>query len=164
MRTCFLLGGSFGTNVSAEAGRRRQEAKKMKIKSDIFRIWSVIHAALLPPLIRPASSLSLSRSSSPSRGLTRFLGLPRLPLLPLSLSFSALMEGKKEELITSLMEKGELCQDVEEGGKSFSIYSMGIIFRAAGWGRMGEEGRLTLTQISSVSLDGVFKDKIICSS
>lgn len=66
------------------------------------------------------------------------------------------------------MEKGELCQDVEEGGreggKSVSIYSMGIIFRAAGGGRMGEEGRLTLTQISSVSLDGVFKDKIICSS
>lgn len=73
-----------------------------------------------------------------------------------------MMEGKKEELITSLMEKGELCQDVEEGGREIILNIFdGNHLQGS---RRGEEGRLTLTQISSVSLDGVFKDKTICSS
>lgn len=63
------------------------------------------------------------------------------------------------------MEKGKLCQDVEEeGGREimFNIFSGIHIVTGAGGGGGGRWGRLTLTQISSVSLDVecVFKERI----
>ena len=105
------------------------QAAREKIISDIFTMCLCAavcvdcqyHPALLPPLIR-AERLTKpfhSRSSSPSRGLTRFLGLPRLPLLPLSLHADG--GENKEELITSLMEKESFVRmwRETEGGNHF---------------------------------------------
>lgn len=102
------------------------------------------HPASLPPLIElnAARSLFYSRSSSPSRGLTRFLGLPRLPLLPLSLHADG--GENKEELITSLMEKESfvrMWREMEGGGITFNIFDGYNIVRGAGGGRReGDDG------------------------
>lgn len=144
------------------------------MKSDIFtrRLLVLISYRLLRWNPNAARSLPLSpsssSSSSPSRGLTCFLGLPRLPLLPPPALFLSADGGeKKEELITSLMEKGELCQDAAGGGGGreviFNTFHGNHIFRAAEG--VVEEGRLTLTQISSsVSLDCVQSTKIVGSN
>lgn len=150
-----------------------RENEKMKPAADIFTIFVDFLAAVCGLLIADGIQhhqlLWCDLNAAGSLLLALFLSLSRLDPLswppsssspPPSLRADGGKEERKEELITSLIEKGELCQNVaKEGGREiiFNIFNGSRIIRGGeageeGGGRWWRRGRLTLTQISSVSV------------